>query len=280
MRSPVVAWVRYRGRDLRLAQGNTLLGRSASCQIILDDGLVSRRHAQIVFDGPEVRIEDLESVNGVFVNGVRIEGKKELKTGDRVLIGKQELSVHLTDAPPMSGHVTIAQDKNAETLSGMEAFTAAPAPSDGEDSEATRKGDAFDLLGGVAEKILALGRGAEAERILANYLKNLLSAVKRGENIGTTTRVKAATFAVKLAHHTGKGSWVDYAVELYTGLQEPLPAEVVDELYTVLRGVSAIDLNGFRAYLALLQERSPQLSPADRFVVQRLEGLERLAASR
>lgn len=278
-RSSFVAWVRYRGRDLRLAPGATVLGRSASCQIILDDGLVSRRHAQLVFEGDSLRIEDLESVNGVFVNGVRIEGQKGLGAGDRVLIGKQEMTVHTADAPPMSSRATLVQDKNAETLSGLEAFTAAGGPPR-EDSEATRKGDAFDLLGGVAEKILALGRGEEAERILAGYLKNLLAAARRGDSIDEDTRTKAATFAVKLANATGKGSWVDYAVQLFTQLEAPLPASVVDELYTVLRSISAIDLSAFRAYLSLLKARTEQLSPADRFVVQRLEGLERLAASR
>lgn len=264
-----------------------MLGRSAACEIVLDDGLVSRRHAQINLETERVVLVDLGSVNGVYVNGVRVEGSRDLADGDRILIGKQELMVRVSRVGGI-GSVTLAgrsDRSSAETLSGIEAaslFSPALATV-GEaagDSEATRKGDALDLLGGVADKVLAMGRGAEAERILSNYLRNLLvSARNGGPELEDPRSDKAIAFAIKLAQGTQKGSWVDYAIELGRLQARPLPAPIVEDLYQLVRQVD-IDLKELRAYVAVLKRAEASFGPAERFVVQRIEGLERLVSAR
>jgi len=61
-----------------------IIGRHASNQIILNDNFVSRQHAQlIILDNGEVRIKDLGSSNGTFVNGNRIN-ESQLNSGDIV----------------------------------------------------------------------------------------------------------------------------------------------------------------------------------------------------
>ena len=50
-----------------------------------------------------------------------------------------------------------------------------------------------------------------------------------------------------------------------------------DELYVVVRKVKHIDRSTLRAYVAKLRDQSASFGPADRFVLQRLEGLERWA---
>ena len=57
-------------------------------------------------------------------------------------------------------------------------------------------------------------------------------------------------------------------------------APVIDELYNAFRRVSAIDLGRLREYVAQLRDQLTTLGPAERFLFQRLEGLERLAAIR
>jgi hypothetical protein len=89
---------------------------------------------------------------------------------------------------------------------------------------------------------------------------------------------KAVHYAVKLADVTGKGRWVDYAVDLYAALKRPLPSEVVDQLYSVLRKVDGVNLPNLRAYAAELRAAQQSLGPAERFVLQRIEGLERVAS--
>ena len=47
-------WLEYQGRTFELRPGEILIGRSSNCHLVLDDGLVSRRHAQIVItDDPD-----------------------------------------------------------------------------------------------------------------------------------------------------------------------------------------------------------------------------------
>ncbi len=165
-------WLEYAGRRLPLDPGTYVVGRSTGAELVLDDALVSRRHAQFVVEEDAIRVEDLGSVNGLFVNGERVNGARKLVAGDCVVVGKQELvvgaSMTTSDRPREVGRFT------ADTLVGLE-----PEPRADSDSESTHQGDALELLGGVADKVLALGRGDEAERILAAYLKNLMETVQR-----------------------------------------------------------------------------------------------------
>ena len=102
---------------------------------------------------------------------------------------------------------------------------------------------------------------------------------KTGSTVTPERADLVARYAVKLAEATGKGSWVDLAIELYTAERRILPAPVVDELYTLVRRVNA-SLTLLRAYLVVLRAQSADYGPAERFLLQRVEGLERLAAAR
>jgi hypothetical protein len=68
-------------------QGPATLGRSPENQIRLDDERASRRHARISPRGSHWIIEDLESRNGTFVNGQRVDGATPLRPGDQIRIG-------------------------------------------------------------------------------------------------------------------------------------------------------------------------------------------------
>ncbi len=83
----------YAGSELDLRDGAFVIGRGSSCDLALHDPLISRRHAQIVVTGDVARLEDLDSSNGVFVNEERIEGPVVLRPGDKISIGRVELSV-------------------------------------------------------------------------------------------------------------------------------------------------------------------------------------------
>lgn len=284
MTEPGVAryWVEHQDRQFELGTDPLAIGRSGACQLILDDVLVSRRHAELALqaDG-KVWIEDFDSVNGVYVNGQRIEKRAALEPGDRIVIGQQEIVLHAVTRAKLSADET--QRFTAQTLSGLDASNVAPRPTlteIGDESESTRQGDALELLGGVADKVLALGRGKEAEKILSAHLRAILQKVKANAASADESGVpeQAAMYAVKLASATSKGAWVDYAFELFTVLKRPLPSEVVDELYSVLRKVKDINLGLLRAYVSALQALRPEFGPADRFLTQRIEGLERLAS--
>jgi hypothetical protein len=69
----------------------TRIGRSLAADVRFDDPTVSRRHALIVRQPDGVRVLDDRSLNGVFVNGDRIEGKV-LRDGDEIIVGRYRLS--------------------------------------------------------------------------------------------------------------------------------------------------------------------------------------------
>lgn len=76
----------YRGKRLPLDTARQVLGRRESCDIVLPDSSVSRRHACLEFAGGNFYISDLDSANGTYVNGTRIK-RHELKSGDEVVLG-------------------------------------------------------------------------------------------------------------------------------------------------------------------------------------------------
>jgi pSer/pThr/pTyr-binding forkhead associated (FHA) protein/DNA-directed RNA polymerase subunit RPC12/RpoP len=78
----------------------TRIGRSLAADIRFDDPTVSRRHALIVRQPDGLRVLDDRSLNGVFVNGERVEWST-LADGDEVVIGRHHL--HFIHIPVVSG---------------------------------------------------------------------------------------------------------------------------------------------------------------------------------
>ncbi|HEY7932249.1 MAG TPA: FHA domain-containing protein [Solirubrobacteraceae bacterium] len=68
----------------------TRIGRSLAADIRFDDPTVSRRHALVVRQADGVRVLDDRSLNGVFVNGERVEWRA-LRDGDEILVGRYRL---------------------------------------------------------------------------------------------------------------------------------------------------------------------------------------------
>ncbi len=77
-------------RVVSLIREWTRIGRSLAADIHFDDPTVSRRHALIVRQHDGVRVLDDRSLNGVFVNGERIEWRV-LEDGDQILVGRYRL---------------------------------------------------------------------------------------------------------------------------------------------------------------------------------------------
>jgi pSer/pThr/pTyr-binding forkhead associated (FHA) protein len=78
-------------RTVPLSREWTRIGRSLAADLRFDDPTVSRRHALIVRHPDGVRLLDDRSLNGVFVNGARIDGRL-LQDGDEIIVGRYRLS--------------------------------------------------------------------------------------------------------------------------------------------------------------------------------------------
>jgi pSer/pThr/pTyr-binding forkhead associated (FHA) protein len=75
-----------KNKTVELGSGEVTIGRSQGCKVRLKEDSVSRRHSRVVFRNEEYQIEDLNSTNGVYVNGVRIV-KCVLRNNDHIEIG-------------------------------------------------------------------------------------------------------------------------------------------------------------------------------------------------
>jgi hypothetical protein len=78
------------GEPHRVAKRRTVIGRSKDCDIQLTDANVSRRHAELRQEGTSYWIVDLDSTNGVEINGRRARRAK-LDPGDTITLGSTDI---------------------------------------------------------------------------------------------------------------------------------------------------------------------------------------------
>ena len=93
------------GNPVILDRPIMLIGRGADCEISLQSSAkVSRRHCFIAQCGPQYRLRDLGSTNGVRVNGKRVV-EEELRPGDDIAVADAVFTFRIegTAAPPSKG---------------------------------------------------------------------------------------------------------------------------------------------------------------------------------
>jgi hypothetical protein len=78
------------GTKHELEEGRAVIGRSKDCDIQLSDPNVSRRHAEVRQEGAAYWVVDLDSTNGMEVNGRR-QKRAKLRQGDRITLGSTDL---------------------------------------------------------------------------------------------------------------------------------------------------------------------------------------------
>ena len=79
-------------KTFRIVPGGVrTIGRAAGADFIVDAALVSRVHCRVTaLEGGELEVRDLESTNGTFVNGTRVDSAR-LAPGDRLQVGRVEM---------------------------------------------------------------------------------------------------------------------------------------------------------------------------------------------
>jgi pSer/pThr/pTyr-binding forkhead associated (FHA) protein len=81
-----------------LVPGRFIVGRTSDNDMQVDSKFVSRHHMQFVTSVDDCYVEDLNSTNGVFLNGKRVRRHK-LQPGDVVKLGMHELTYTRADLP-------------------------------------------------------------------------------------------------------------------------------------------------------------------------------------
>ena len=199
----------HEDRELVLLPGKYLIGRSRSCQLVINDEVVSRRHAELeVSQDLKVVLKDLGSHNGVIVNGERVKGGvKKLKNRDRFMIGADTFQIFLANDALDS-----ATQKVVEVVTEAASTVVKRAPAVLLDE--TRATHDLDMVAEAADIAIKAGQYSEAENVLAMHLRGVLADVRGARRTSSAVRDKAFKYAVRLAELTRKFEWFDLAVDL------------------------------------------------------------------
>ena len=125
-----------------------LVGREQDCQLRPTSESVSRHHCVFSIDDFGIRLRDLGSTNGTFVNGQRVQGQVVLQPNDRVLIGKLEFEIVIEGMAQAVQHARIASSQLSESGTGFLLSDLAETPeSSGTDTQASLEIGPTEILG-------------------------------------------------------------------------------------------------------------------------------------
>lgn len=127
-----------------LKAGKVVLGREKDCQLRIPSGQISRHHCELTTGGAGVRIRDLGSSNGTFVNGQKIE-EAELAAGDVIAVGSMLFVVQIDGEPAHIDPEELSQRVRSAASAAAEASGAGPGPLLGNDDSSVDFDFDFDL---------------------------------------------------------------------------------------------------------------------------------------
>src|SRR5687768_1534296 len=85
-------------RSFSIARDMTVIGRREDCDLRIPLGEVSRKHCRLVRDGDSLKIEDLGSSNGTYLNGGRVQ-EAQLSPGDSIQVGPVVFVLQIDGVP-------------------------------------------------------------------------------------------------------------------------------------------------------------------------------------
>jgi len=85
-------------RDFEIHEGKTTIGRNGECGIQIKLGVVSRRHCQVIVRKDKVKVRELGSSNGTFVNNRRIQ-EVTIGAGETLTVGPVIFTLVIDDMP-------------------------------------------------------------------------------------------------------------------------------------------------------------------------------------
>jgi hypothetical protein len=254
--------------ELELREGSLMVGRLPECDVMIDDGLVSRMHARISVRDASVVVEDLHSTNGVYVNGARITHSALLHEGDRLLIGTTEISarsfgeleLHLDDlaADQDSGPPSL---RSPDLKSVRSRSTGVPS---------TARADALEVIGALADRLASSGNLDEARRVLSSHLKRILQGATAGLTVPAEVCLLASRHSLSLARWTGQSAWIDYVIELHLAARRIMHGDVCQVFESVALSVGDFDRSLFRYYVDALRQDQGLLTGDELLTLDRL----------
>jgi predicted component of type VI protein secretion system len=306
---PVATKLRYRQALITLRSGKLYLGRSPECELAISDPAVSRRHARLWVNPLQIVIEDLGSQNGVFVNGVRIQGRRELRAGDVIGICSHELQLvdMAEELTPEPNRYRITGD----TLSGADNNTLLEQVQHPRSQSATRPqrpnmrlntpslstpqssvqraaepvtrrpissppgSDSLAAAIVLLDEALNAGDTAEAERRLGPILMRAHELLLDEHPSGFELAEHIVVSAARLANETRSAAFMNYSVTLYQLLNRPLPEPAVNVIHTLIQAGLYPNMLALESYVAKIGSYAANFDTTELFL---LDSLRRVIA--
>ncbi len=146
------AYLESEGTKPVLVESRCEIGRQRTCQIVLANKEVSRRHALLCRDRTAVWLIDLNSQNGTWLNGVKLAGPQLLQHGDRFRISSYTFTVRIEGYVPEPSAAQRVSIHEQSTLPANEVY-----------APAGYAAIVLDAKGGVESK------SPEAHRLLTGF---------------------------------------------------------------------------------------------------------------
>lgn len=234
--------LRFLLQEIDLPQGDTLVGRSANCQVTLDDPLVSREHARFRIRDATALVEDLGSRNGVQVNGTPAMGPTAIKNGDRVRIGTQELV--FLEVPLSAERPTRASTRQTGFMCHCAACARAyPAelvvcPACGSKDRVeedtltgnTQRDWGLELAADAVARARSVGNVDDLERVLAHARLGLEHRLAEGRSVDRHLIDGVGMAAAEVAAGRGEAGWGRWILSIYASLGLAPPAALSELL--------------------------------------------------
>jgi pSer/pThr/pTyr-binding forkhead associated (FHA) protein len=190
--------------ELELREGSLLAGRLPECDVMIDDGLVSRMHARISVRDESVVVEDLHSTNGVYVNGTRITHSALLREGDRLLIGTTEISLFEARRDARVTPLRARREEPRSSMGVLPPSPCVPAPT-------TLPADARNSFGKLELHLDELAVEAQDDGPPSARSADLKALRSRSSGVPSTARADALEVIGALADRLASGGNLDEA---------------------------------------------------------------------
>ena len=236
--------LRFLLQEIDLPQGDTVIGRSATCQVTIEDPLVSREHARIRIVGERATIEDLGSRNGVQVGGTSLQSLHVLRDGERVRIGTQEM-VFCEGAPPganrgsrTTGFICHCSEcGHPYPLELVECPACGSSDRNEEDTLGGAPSSAHDwgleLVVDALRRAESLGRHEDIERILSHARLGIEQRIGNGLPLERPMLDAVADVAASFAVTRRDAAWGKWLLSVYASLGSVPPRAVGQRLITL-----------------------------------------------
>ncbi len=247
--------------NLDVPVGEITIGRSAQCDLVLDDPSVSRVHAAVVREDDIIYVEDRGSRNGVIVNLAHIGKRAELKDGDSITVGHQTIRV-VTVSKTQDANRTVQIQRGSDTTESTNPSVIEQQP--------------IILMAGLATKAIRVNRLDEAERILPNLLSIAQKKSKSAERLTHAEFNAIVELIVGLVEASQQPEHLSRLFGFHLALQQLMNRDLVIRLYNLVRDVGYRTCPQLKRYLTKMASQEHRFDAAEKFILRRLEGLAKL----